>query len=75
MASNSSWLSGYYKRQDEWMRVLYNGRMLAKETGANLNVVELFAIIHDCQRDNDSYDLNHGRRAAQYVNRNLEKVA
>ena len=24
-----------------WMRVLYNGRMIAKETGANLNVVEI----------------------------------
>ena len=54
--------------EDHWMRVLYNGRMLAKETGANLNVVELFAIIHDCQRDNDNYDLEHGRRAAEYVN-------
>ena len=54
--------------EDHWMRVLYNGRMLAKETGANLNVVELFALIHDCQRDNDDYDLEHGRRAAEYVN-------
>ena len=54
--------------EDHWMRVLYNGRMLAKETGANLNVVELFAIIHDCKRDNDDYDLMHGRRAAEYVN-------
>ena len=53
--------------EDHWMRVLYNGRMLAKETGANLNVVELFAIIHDCQRDNDDYDLEHGRRAAEYI--------
>ena len=54
--------------EDHWMRVLYNGRMLAKETGANLKVVELFALIHDCQRDNDDYDLEHGRRAAEYVN-------
>ena len=54
--------------EDHWMRVLYNGRMLARENRANLNVVELFAIIHDCQRDNDDYDLEHGRRAAEYVN-------
>ena len=53
--------------EDHWKRVLYNGRMLARETRANLNVVELFAIIHDCQRDNDNYDLEHGRRAAEYV--------
>ena len=50
-----------------WMRVLYNGRMIAKETGANINVVELFAVFHDCQRDNEHYDLEHGRRAAKYV--------
>ncbi len=54
--------------EDHWMRVLYNGRLLAKETAANLNVVELFAIFHDCQRDNDDYDLEHGRRAAEFVN-------
>ena len=62
--SGSSTIHG----EDHWMRVLYNGRMLAKETGANLKVVELFALIHDCQRDNDDYDLEHGRRAAEYVN-------
>ena len=53
--------------KDHWMRVLYNGRMLTRETGANLNVVELFSIIHDCKRDNDDYDLEHGRRAAEYA--------
>ena len=51
------------------MRVLYNGRLLAKETGANLNVVELFAVMHDCQRDNEHYDLELGRRAAEYVHK------
>ena len=53
--------------EDHWMRVLYNGRLLAKETGANLNVIELFAVLHDCKRDNDDYDLEHGRRAAEYI--------
>ena len=51
------------------MRVLYNGRIIANETGANLNVVELFAVMHDCQRDNEHYDLEHGRRAAEYVHK------
>ena len=59
--------------KEHWMRVLYNGRMLAKETSANLNVVELFAVIHDCQRDNDDYDLEHGRKAAEYVNEIRDK--
>lgn len=60
--------------KDHWMRVLHNGRMLAKDTGANLNVVELFAIIHDCQRDNDDYDLEHGRKAAEYINEIWHKL-
>ena len=55
--------------EGHWMRVLYNGRILAKETGANLNVVELFAVMHDCKRDNEHYDLEHGRRAAGYVHK------
>ena len=53
--------------KNHWMRVLQNGRILSKETGANLNVVELFAILHDCKRDNDDYDLEHGRKAAEYI--------
>jgi uncharacterized protein len=53
--------------EDHWMRVLYNGRLLSRETRANLNVVELFSVLHDCKRDNDDYDLEHGRRAAEYI--------
>ena len=60
--------------EEHWMRVLYNGRILAKETGANLNVVELFAIMHDCKRDNEDFDLEHGRRAAEYVHAIHDKL-
>ncbi len=48
-------------------RVLYNGRLLAQETKANIGIVELFAVIHDCKRDNKYFDLQHGRRAAEYI--------
>ena len=37
--------------------MLENGRSLSKETGANIEVVELFALIHDCRRENENYDL------------------
>ena len=60
--------------EEHWMRVLYNGRMLAKGTGANLNVVELFAIMHDCKRDNEDFDLEHGRRAAEYIKEIHDKL-
>ena len=32
-----------------WARVLENGFRLAEETGANIEVVQLFAILHDSQ--------------------------
>jgi uncharacterized protein len=46
-----------------WVRVRANGLMLAKETGANLHVVELFAFIHDARRKSEGEDHSHGSRA------------
>ena len=34
--------------KDHWLRVLHNAREIAAETGANLRVLELFAVLHDC---------------------------
>ena len=48
-----------------WGRVLENGVRLAEETGADERVVTLFAVFHDAQRENDSYDAGHGRRGAE----------
>ena len=39
--------------------------MLLRRTGANRKVVELFAFLHDVERQNDGYDLEHGYRAAE----------
>ncbi len=52
---------------DHWSRVLLNGRHLTAITGANLNVVELFSVIHDSQRHNEGFDPLHGKRAADYI--------
>lgn len=48
-----------------WARVLENGRRLAGETGADVEVVSLFAVLHDCRRLNDYHDPDHGPRAAE----------
>jgi uncharacterized protein len=48
-----------------WGRVLENGLRLAKVTGANEQVVALFALLHDSRRRNDGYDPAHGRRGAE----------
>jgi uncharacterized protein len=47
-----------------WMRVRANGLRLAAETGANRAVIELFALFHDSQRQNENTDPDHGKRGA-----------
>jgi uncharacterized protein len=50
-----------------WVRVRENGERLAAVTGADLEVVEPFALLHDIARRNDAYDPRHGARAAELV--------
>jgi uncharacterized protein len=52
-----------------WARVLENGRRLAAVTGADVRVVELFAVFHDARRANESIDPGHGRRGADLARR------
>src|SRR4051794_32696476 len=50
-----------------WARVLENGLRLAGETGANVAVVRLFAILHDSRRVSEATDPEHGPRAAEFA--------
>jgi len=50
-----------------WARVLENGWRLAEETGANVTVVSLFAVLHDSRRVNEISDADHGPRAALFA--------
>ena len=52
---------------DHWARVERNGLYVAKKTGANQTIVQLFAVFHDCMRLNDHIDPDHGRRGAEYA--------
>ena len=47
-----------------WLRVRENGLRLARETGADTAIVELFALLHDACRRNEDHDPGHGRRGA-----------
>jgi uncharacterized protein len=47
-----------------WARVLENGMRLAAATGANIEVVQLFALFHDSCRINEGWDEGHGQRGA-----------
>lgn len=50
-----------------WVRVRENGILLLQQTGANRKVVELFAFLHDVEREDDGFDPEHGYRAAELV--------
>jgi uncharacterized protein len=48
-----------------WARVLEHGVRIAAESAAVIEVVQLFAVLHDCRRLNDHSDPEHGPRAAE----------
>jgi uncharacterized protein len=50
-----------------WARVLENGMNLAKKTGADVEIVRLFAVLHDSKRTNEGIDPGHGLRGAEYA--------
>ena len=50
-----------------WARVLENGLRLAEETGADTEVVRLFAVFHDSQRVNEGTDGFGGDESAKTV--------
>ncbi|MBI4967721.1 MAG: hypothetical protein HZC25_06335 [Rhodospirillales bacterium] len=50
-----------------WARVCERGLGLAARRGADPLLVELFAYLHDSQRESDGDDRGHGERAAAYA--------
>ena len=52
---------------EHWFRVLMNGRLIAEKTGADIEVIEHFALLHDVKRCDESRDIDHGGRAAEFT--------
>lgn len=50
-----------------WARVMENGFRLARTTAAQVEVVQLFAVLHDSKRENEGWDPDHGQRAADFA--------
>ncbi|MBA4064944.1 MAG: hypothetical protein C0501_14770 [Isosphaera sp.] len=48
-----------------WARVLENGLRVADATGADCEVVTLFAVFHDSRRVNGDWDPGHGLRGGE----------
>jgi uncharacterized protein len=53
--------------ETHWNRVASFGEYIAKQEELNAHLIILFAYFHDSKRYNDSYDPEHGPRAAEYV--------
>ena len=47
--------------------MLENGRRLAAQTGADPDILQCFALLHDAKRHDDGFDLQHGGRAAEFA--------
>ena len=47
-----------------WKAVFANGMALADELKADRDLVAVFALLHDCRRENEWRDPRHGARAA-----------
>ena len=52
---------------NHWARVRHHALEVGRVVGADLAVVELFALLHDSQRRNEDDDPLHGARAAVYA--------
>ncbi|MEO5987931.1 MAG: hypothetical protein ABIU54_11115 [Candidatus Eisenbacteria bacterium] len=50
-----------------WARVHENGMRLAESTGADVEVVRLFAMLHDSRRVDEFRDDGHGLRGAEFA--------
>lgn len=48
-----------------WARVWENGLRVAEVTGADAEVVQLFALFHDSRRINETHDPGHGQRGGE----------
>lgn len=57
-----------------WGRVLENGRRLCAVTGGDPAVIEMFSLFHDACRVRDSWDRNHGPRAAALALRYRQRL-
>lgn len=53
-----------------WARVRRNGRVIARHfPGVDLQVLDLFAVLHDCMRESEDEDWQHAERSGLRIER------
>lgn len=57
-----------------WARVIENGLEIASHNDANKNIIIAFGFFHDCQRENDGHDPDHGYRGSEFMEKYRGKI-
>jgi len=57
-----------------WGRVNDIGQAIVAKNGGNSDVVKYFALLHDCCRESEDQDPDHGRRAAAFAKENRDLI-
>ncbi len=59
---------------EHWMRVIKNGKDVARLNGADIKVIEYFGMLHDCMREDEWEDPLHGRRAYKFASKHRDLI-
>ena len=65
--ASQSGAASYYHGPDHWRKVAFTGLTLAAAEPCDTELVLLFALLHDSQRQSENDDPQHGHRAAAYA--------
>lgn len=52
---------------NHWKRVARNARLIAESVDVDTEITDLFAYFHDCKRENEHRDPDHGQRVSDYL--------
>jgi uncharacterized protein len=59
---------------EHWERVESNTITICRINNADEEVCRLFAVCHDCKRENENEDPGHGHRAADWIKKNMNLI-
>lgn len=57
-----------------WARVIENGWEISQDNNANMKVITAFGLFHDCKRENDEHDPEHGFRGGEFMEKYKDKL-
>ncbi|WP_457618890.1 hypothetical protein, partial [Lutibacter sp.] len=74
LKKESAFYSSLIHGVKHWRQVEKNGLYLADFNHADKAVISYFAYLHDCMRENEDQDSDHGLRAALFAKQHRELI-